>query len=184
MHCRVIQFKDATAADLSDIATLHAKSWQENYHEVLSVEYLKDKVLTERTAVWTDRLTSPKSNQHVIIAKVDGEFAGFISIFGANHEKYGTIIDNLHVLPTFKSCGIGTKLLKAAAEWANQFDASLPLYLEVLACNTKAMGFYSSLGAEHIATSYWHTPCDSQAKEYVYSWPSAEALTCQPMVHR
>lgn len=176
MNCKVIQFKDATLEDLDNIAALHAKSWQENYHPVLSKDYLKDKVFTERTAVWKKRLTEPTSNQQVIIAKVDGKFAGFISVFGANHEEYGTIIDNLHVDSTFKGCGIGTQLLSAAAEWANQYYQSTPLYLEVLACNTNAMGFYASLGGQNIATGFWQTPCDNQAKEYLYSWPSAEAL--------
>ncbi len=176
MDSAVLQFTDATQVELSDIATLHAKSWQENYHQVLSANYLRDMVFSERNALWTERLTSAKSNQKIIVAKVDGKLAGFICVFAAHHKKYGTIIDNLHVAAPFKGCGIGTKLLLAAAKWAHQFDTDLPLYLEVLACNTKAMGFYASLGAQHIATAYWHTPCDNKTKEYVYSWPSAQAL--------
>lgn len=184
MYCSVIQLKNATVDDIEPIASLHARSWQDNYHQVLSSDYLRDTVFTERRAVWSQRLTSPKSNQHVIIAKVDGKFAGFICIYGANHELFGTIIDNLHVEPAYKGRGIGTGLLKAAAEWANQFNATLPLYLEVLACNPKAIGFYSSLGAEHIATSYWHTPCHNEAKELLYSWPSAQTLICQSMLNQ
>lgn len=178
MDSVVPQLTDATQDDFSDIATLHAKSWQENYHEVLSADYLKDKVFTERNTLWIERSTFPKNNQQVIVAKVDGELAGFICVFADNHEKYGTIIDNLHVAARFKGCGIGTKLLQVAAKWAYQFDASLPLYLEVLACNTKAMGFYASLGAKQIATAYWHTPCGNQTKEYVYGWHSAKTLIC------
>lgn len=176
MHFKEIQLKEGAVEDLNNIASLHAKSWQENYHEVLSADYLKGNVFAERLAVWAERLKSPKSNQKVIVAIVDGEFAGFICIFGANSEKYGTIIDNLHVTLKFKGCGVGTKLLRAAAEWANEYNEDLPLYLEVLACNAKAIAFYSSLGGVHIATAYWQTPCNNQTEEHIYSWSSAKAL--------
>lgn len=171
-----INIRLATIADLRDIALLHAKSWQENYTEVLSADYLDNKVLAERTALWTTRLQSPSTDQSVFIANVNDEFAGFICIFGANHKTYGTIIDNLHVKACYKGQGIGTHLLNTAAQWTNEHYGNLPLYLEVLACNTKAMGFYSALGAKNIATAYWHTPCGNQTKEFVYSWPSAKAL--------
>lgn len=176
MNNKVTQFDVATLADLTSIAALHAKSWQENYHPVLSAEYLKNEVLNERVKVWKKRLTLPSKNQQVIIANVNDEFAGFISVFGDNHKEYGTIIDNLHVDSTFKGRGIGTQLLNVAAKWAEQHYPSFPMYLEVLACNTNAMGFYASLAGENIATGIWHTPCDNQVKEYVYSWPSAQTL--------
>lgn len=163
-------------ADLQHIASLHAKSWQEHYHQVLCADYLKNKVLTERMALWTERLNTPASNQCVFIAEVDGELAGFICILGAHHKTYGTIIDNLHVKAGYKGYGLGTRLLNVAAQWVSEHYPNLPLYLEVLACNPNAIGFYSSLGATKIACAYWHTPCDNQAKEYAYGWPSPEHL--------
>jgi len=42
--------------DISGIANLHALSWQENYNEVLSKNYLEHKVLDERLGVWTKAL--------------------------------------------------------------------------------------------------------------------------------
>jgi GNAT superfamily N-acetyltransferase len=171
-----VKIKKATMTDLQYIANLHAKSWQENYHQVLCADYLKNKVLAERMVLWSKRLSTPASNQCVFIAVVDGELAGFICILGANHKTYGTIIDNLHVKANYQGQGLGTMLLNVAALWVSEYYPNLPLYLEVLACNPNAIGFYASLGATKVASAYWHTPCNNQAKEYVYAWPSPERL--------
>ncbi|WP_019028627.1 GNAT family N-acetyltransferase [Colwellia piezophila] len=143
---------------------------------MLSADYLKDKVFSDREALWTVQLTQPKQNQLVLVAEFDGVFCGFICAFGANHPTFGTIIDNLHVKLANKGQGTGSRLLAAAASWALENYSAHDLYLEVLACNPKAMGFYQAKGAKNIATQYWHTPCDNQAKEYVFSWGSADNL--------
>lgn len=171
-----MNIREASVDDLANIAGLHAQSWREIYHPVLSGDYLNEKVFAEREAVWTARLTQPNQNQIVLVAEFDGTFCGFICVLGANHPTYGTIIDNLHVKLANKGQGIGSSLLAAAASWAFDNYAEHDLYLEVLDCNPKAMGFYQAKGATNIATKYWHTPCDNQAKEYVFSWGSADNL--------
>ena len=168
--------REAKLDDLANIAGLHAQSWRDNYHSVLSADYLNDKVFPEREAVWMARLSNPQSNQIVFVAEVDDAFCGFICVLGANHPKYGTIIDNLHVKVGSKGEGTGSSLLAAAASWAIANYCGHDLYLEVLACNTNAIGFYESRGAQNIATAYWHTPCDNKVKEFIYSWGSAENL--------
>jgi len=40
-----IKLRLAKIIDLENIACLHAQSWQENYNEVLSVDYLANKKL-------------------------------------------------------------------------------------------------------------------------------------------
>jgi ribosomal protein S18 acetylase RimI-like enzyme len=172
----LITIRESRLGDLVDITELHAQSWRDNYHAVLSADYLGKKVFTDRKVVWTARLTKPQSNQLVLVAELDGTFCGFICVLGANHPKYGTIIDNLHVKVGSKGQGTGSSLLTAAASWAMANYSGHDLYLEVLACNTNAIGFYESRGARNIATAYWHTPCDNKAKEFIYSWGSADNL--------
>ena len=96
--------------------------------------------------------------------------------FGANHPKFGTIIDNLHVKAGSKGQGTGSRLLAAAAAWSLENYRDHDLYLEVLACNSNAIGFYQAKGAKNIETAYWHTPCDNKVKEFIYSWGSPENL--------
>jgi ribosomal protein S18 acetylase RimI-like enzyme len=170
----LITIREARLGDLANIAELHAQSWRDNYHAVLSADYLEKKVFTDREIVWTARLTKPQSNQLVLVAEFEGNFCGFICVLGANHPKYGTIIDNLHVKAGSKGQGTGSSLLTAAASWAMANYCGHDLYLEVLACNSNAIGFYESRGAQNIATAYWHTPCDNKVKEFIYSWGAAE----------
>jgi len=172
----LITIREACLGDLSNIASLHAQSWRDNYNEVLSADYLDKKVFTEREAVWTERLTQPQNNQLVLVAEIDDVFCGFICVLGANHPKYGTIIDNLHVKAASKGQGTGSRLLAAAASWSIANYRDHDLYLEVLACNSKAMGFYQAKGASNIATAYWNTSCGNKVKEFIYSWGTPENL--------
>ena len=172
----MITIRLATLSDLNHIASLHVQSWRDNYQEALSQEYLEQHVETERKAVWSERLTVPKSNQLVLVAEGDMGFCGFICVFGAHHPNYGTIIDNLHVNPAVKGQGIGTKLLRAAAKWASENYQQFPMYLEVLACNPKAIGFYQALGGRQVDSAYWHTPCGNKVEEYLYFWDEPTKL--------
>jgi len=172
----MITIREACLDDLANIAELHAQSWRDNYNEVLSADYLDKKVFGEREALWTTRLTKPQSNQLVLIAEVDNIFTGFVCILGGNHPKFGTIIDNLHVKANSKGQGTGSRLLSAAASWAKEYYSDHDLYLEVLACNSNAIGFYQAKGGKNIDTAYWHTPCDNQVKEFIFSWGTPENL--------
>jgi len=172
----LITIRAARLADLGSIAELHAQSWRENYSEVLSADYLDNKVFAEREAMWTKRFSSPQENQLVLVAEVDDVFCGFVCVLGAHHPEFGTIIDNLHVKAGSKGLGIGSRLLSAAASWSVANYARYDLYLEVLACNVKAMGFYQAKGAKNIDISYWHTTCGNKVKEFIYSWGAPENL--------
>ena len=44
----MINFRIATKTDAAIIAALHAQSWQQHYHNVLSKEYLNGPILQER----------------------------------------------------------------------------------------------------------------------------------------
>jgi len=171
--------REASLKDLSNIAELHAQSWRENYSDVLSAEYLKENVSSERLKIWTERLTNPSFNQYVLIAEDGNVFCGFVCVFGANHPKYGSIIDNLHVNSNIKGQGLGTKLLIAAAKWIAANFKDHDLYLEVLECNKNAIGFYESLGGRNIDIAYWHTPCGNKVKEFIYSWGTPQTLANQ-----
>ena len=168
--------RKACLGDLSSIANLHAQSWCDNYRDVLSEEYLDKTVFADRQAIWTSRLNKPLTNQLVLVAEIDDHICGFICVFGDNHPTFGTIIDNLHVKPGNKGKGLGRHLLSGAASWAANNYKNTDLYLEVLESNTKAIGFYEYLGAKNIGSSYWHTPCGNQTKEFIYSWGLPETL--------
>jgi len=168
----MIEIRKVKLNDAPDIAKLHAESWRDNYHQVLSANYLKSDVFTERAQVWDARLSTPQPNRLILVAEIDGKFAGFLCAYGAHHPELGTIIDNLHVKPETKGLGIGSLLLATAFRWARIHYGESAVYLEVLACNPKAIRFYESRGAQKSGEGIWHTPCGNKAKEYIYSWGS------------
>jgi len=121
-------------------------------------------------------LNKPAENQYVLLAEDNGILCGFICAYGNKHDDYGTIIDNLHVHADFKGKGIRKTLLGAAASWAANHYKNVGLYLEVLDCNVKAIGFYESLGAKKLSSGYWQTPCGNKVKEHIYHWPTVPEI--------
>lgn len=166
----------AKAEDLTYIAALHALSWQQNYQQALSAEFLQEQVLHDRTNLWNKRFSHPEPNQQVLLAELDGHFAGFICVYAAHHPEYGSLIDNLHVEPNMKGKGIGSLLMQQAAQWLEQQHPDVGVYLEVLACNTKAAQFYQSRQGQNTASGYWSTPCGNQVEEFIYTWENPRRL--------
>lgn len=166
----MVSIYTATQEDCEFIAGLHIVSWQQNYNTVLSEGYLSEHIYQERKAIWKQRFESPKANQMVFVAKIDDEPVGFICLFGSNHNKHGSIIDNLHVLPNVKGKGVGKALLEQAAKWLLANYPDVGVYLEVLEVNQKAIAFYEYKGAHYIDRSVWHTPCDNDVDEFIYGW--------------
>jgi len=175
VHTAII-FRQARLEDLANIAELHAQSWRENYRQVLSAEYLDKAVWADTEKVWSERLTQPLVNQYILIAEQDAVLCGFICVYGAHHPERGSIVDNLHVNSRVMGQGIGKQLLVSAAQWAVAHYPEQDLYLEVLACNDKAIGFYEAIGGRYVDFACWHTPCGNEAKELIYSWGSPNLL--------
>src|SRR5205809_6551232 len=76
---RVVEatYREATAKDVEAIAGLHADSWRRHYRGAYSDAFLDGDVITDRVAVWTDRLTQPQPEQCTIVADCDGAVIGF-----------------------------------------------------------------------------------------------------------
>jgi ribosomal protein S18 acetylase RimI-like enzyme len=139
----------ATKNDLQKIVNLHIRSWRENYQKSLSSTFLSSDMVNEnRLATWTDRLSTENDKQRVIIAEIDSAFAGFVCSY--LDKQYGTLIDNLHVEPTFRRQSVGTALMNQAAIWIQQQRPTTPVYLEVYAENDRARKFYLGIGGKLI----------------------------------
>lgn len=171
-----MEFRLANSDDLLAIAGLHATSWQQSYQGIMKASYLRDQVLDDRADLWRERLACPDNHQYLCLALENDELCGFICMFGDNHPEYGSLVDNLHVAAKCKGQGLGTQLLKLGAHWSLQAFPDAPIYLEVLADNTAAQGFYRHLGAVVNSQKYWNAPCGSKIKEFVYLWSSPQRL--------
>ena len=103
----MVVFRPATAKDIYRIATLHTRSWRQNYQNVFSNQFLNDEVEHERFLVWNERLGNPSQNQFVQIAEKNKSLVGFVCGYYDDHPVYGTLIDNLHVDSRFIGQRIG-----------------------------------------------------------------------------
>ncbi len=142
-----ISYRNASLADVYQIAALHARSWQESYRGIMPDEFLDNNVEAERLAVWRERFDEQQPNRQVILAEEDGKLVGFACVVTDSDPTYGALLDNLHVASPHKGRGIGRQLIKRAAEWVNGQDATSPFFLWVYEKNHAARAFYDSLGA-------------------------------------
>ena len=138
-------FRTATKKDTAQIAALHARSWQTAYTNVLSDDYLENKVEQERLEYWQNKVENV-DNQWILLVEEGSELIGFICMIGDEDEKYGSLIDNLHVHPDFKGQGLGKQLLQKGIEWTQENFPDSGQYLWVYKVNHSAVGFYEKMG--------------------------------------
>ncbi|MBM9889457.1 MULTISPECIES: GNAT family N-acetyltransferase [Deefgea] len=171
-----MRIRQATLHDAAAIVALHAKNWQQTYHQSLSAAYLCDQVPQERLALWQTRLQQPAANQRILLAENDGELCGFACAFGGHDARWGTYIDNLHVAANKRRSGVGRHLLAAIAQWNNAVYPALGLYLWTIVINTYAIEFYQACGAETQDLDVWHAPDGSVVPVIRLAWSEARGL--------
>jgi ribosomal protein S18 acetylase RimI-like enzyme len=169
-----IILRAATPADAPAVAALHAESWRFAYRGAYGDEYLDGPVYEDRTRVWKERLSSPPPNQHVILAEDGGVLVGFVCAYGADDERWGTLVDNLHVRPALHRNGIGRRLLAAVADWSEKEHPGTGLYLWVLDQNARAQAFYQRLGAKDVGSKTTVPPGGGSTVARRYIWSSEQ----------
>lgn len=140
-------FRPAGPDDADAIAGLHADSWRRHYRGAYSDAYLDGDVLTDRRAVWSERLAKPRPSA-TILATDEEQLAGFVHVVFDDHERWGALVDNLHVAAPWQRRGLGSALLGRAAQAVSTEGGGTAIYLWVLEQNLAAQAFYSALGGD------------------------------------
>jgi RimJ/RimL family protein N-acetyltransferase len=87
-------------------------------------------------------------NGAVLVAEVDGELVGRLSLARDTHPSSAHVADlGVMVAPTHRRCGVGTALLAAAEDWARGAGVD-KLELHVFPHNVPAIALYEKLGYE------------------------------------
>ena len=139
-------FRHADIEDAYRIAALHADSWRRHYRGAYADSYLDGDIEVDRRSVWSARLATP-GNTTTILAEQDGRLVGFAHVVFDHDPRWGSLLDNLHVLHDQRRTGIGSKLLTRAAQAVSQRATHQGMYLWVLAQNIAAQQFYVARGA-------------------------------------
>jgi GNAT superfamily N-acetyltransferase len=174
-----MELREAVPADAESIAHLHAESWRTAYRGMYSDEYLDGDVAADRTKVWKQRFASPDDSQYVLLATEGDGLVGFVCAYGNRDERWGTLVDNLHVLPGHQRQGLGRRLLATSAIWSRERYPGALFHLWVLDGNANAQRFYEGLGAEPQESEVHEPPGGGSVTVWRYVWQgrALDALT-------
>lgn len=140
-----VSYRDATGDDAEAIAALHADSWRRHYRGAFLDSFLDGDVLPERVAVWRQRLSQAKRADITVVAELRNSVAGFLHMILDEDPKWGTLLDNLHVVWHLKRNGIGRRFMQEGAKRLLQRNRR-NFYLWVLDQNVAAQSFYAAQG--------------------------------------
>ena len=172
----MLQMRDATRDDVASIASLHADSWRSAYADIDDPAFLSGQVENERLDAWTARMREPSPSCKVIVAEEDDAIVGFVCAIGGEDERWGTLIDNVHIKSLRKGCGVGSKLMRRAAEWASKTYPQAGVHLWCFARNVTAIAFYERLGATIVENADHVSPGGSLAPCVHLYWPDPGLL--------
>ena len=141
----MIFLRPAGSDDAEQVARLHADSWRRHYRGAYADSFLDGDVVRDRLAVWSSRLSEP-ANSATLLAIDGNDLVGFVHVVLDADERWGSLVDNLHVARDRQRGGIGRTLLASAADVVQRDASGSALYLWVLEQNTAAQAFYRALG--------------------------------------
>jgi ribosomal protein S18 acetylase RimI-like enzyme len=142
---RSLTFRTAGPDDAESVAQLHADSWRRHYRDAYADSYLDGDLVDDRRLVWSSRLTT-RANTLTILGEDDTGLTGFVHTVFDDDDRWGSLIDNLHVTHRHQRTGVGTALLTHAAKAVAELAVETSIYLWVLSQNTAAQRFYRALG--------------------------------------
>jgi len=179
---RSVRLRAADADDAEQIADLHADSWRRHYRGAYADAFLDGDLVADRRSVWSARLRTPTGTE-TILAEHDGRLLGFIHVVFDNDPRWGSLVDNLHVVHDQHRTGIGTRLLCRAARAVTERATAGAMYLWVLQQNTAAQQFYRASGATCVETATAAPPGGDPARlngapgKLRMAWPDAARLS-------
>lgn len=170
-----LTIRQATEADIPDIAKIHVAGWQGAYGGIVDQGYLDDFTVEMRIPKWKERFDSGESN--ALIAYIDNKAVGFVD-FGplrtppAGMSKirplYSSEIYALYLMPECFRQGIGTSLMKASVEKLKE-QKHQSLCLWVLKDNKRSCAFYDAMGGQRVGKKMIEIG-PTKAKEVCYGW--------------
>lgn len=163
--------RQATLADYPTIAQLHSISWLSAYRGIFTDHFLDIELDGFHTNRWKSRFTEDTQNLVVYLLEIEQVAIGFIAIFLNFDEKYGSLIDNLHVLPKYKGQGFGKLLMQyAAKQLVTQYNFN-HYHLWVLEKNYPSVKFYDAMGGQAVQHQKYLMPDSNEHVTYRYYWP-------------
>jgi GNAT superfamily N-acetyltransferase len=179
------RFRAAGSDDAEKVALLHADSWRRHYRGAYADSFLDGDVAADRRSVWSARLAAP-ANSMTVVAEDDTGLVGFVHVVFDYDDRWGSLIDNLHVTHDRRRTGIGTSLLTCAAEAVVERASDKAMYLWVLEQNPAAQRFYRAFGGTCVEKATVSPPggvpdrLNGSPNKLRFTWPDASLLAYTP----
>jgi ribosomal protein S18 acetylase RimI-like enzyme len=176
-----LRLRTASSHDAEQVALLHADSWRRHYRGAYSDSFLDGDVVSDRRSVWSSRLASP-ANSMTVVAEDGTGLAGFVHVVFDDDDRWGSLIDNLHVSHDRQRTGIGAALLTSAARSVADRGSARSIYLWVLEQNTAAQRFYQAFGGSCVDKAVVSPPggiptqLNGSPTKLRFAWTDASSL--------
>ncbi len=141
-----VAIRPARLEDAPVIAAIHADNWRRHYRGAYSDAYLDGDLDGERAREWTRRLEQGDLDAFTLVAEREGRGVGFVHVKLGADDRWGALVDNLHVGEGHRGDGIGTRLLLSAARVLLERTPSAGVWLTVQEQNVAAQSFYRARG--------------------------------------
>jgi ribosomal protein S18 acetylase RimI-like enzyme len=172
-----VTLRCAQAADEPAIARLHTDSWRTAYRGILRDDFLDGSVSANRRELWSTRFSEiDRKDQLILVSEESGEIQAFACAYLDADPKWGTLLDNLHVIPGLKGRGLGRRLMSKVAENIQQRGLQPMLHLWVYEQNIQARGFYERLGGVITDRVAETAPDGSRVNALRYGWRELSCL--------
>lgn len=149
--------RQAAQHDVPAIATIHVRSWQHAYRDLLPADQLAALSIEDRVQQWQRQLAS---QMHTIVAEIDGDVVGFASWdTNPDSQPASAMLYSIYLAPAAMGKGTGSALLERVEHdmiAAGAIEGSL----HVLADNTPTRAFYERHG--------WQVVPDSAQTEHFF----------------
>jgi ribosomal protein S18 acetylase RimI-like enzyme len=163
----------ATEADAAAIAAVHTASWRDAYAHILAPEFLSSSIETDRRTVWLQRLKDRPPSQLVDIAvDATGQVVAFVCGYCDFDPRWGSLIDNLHVLPKLRGQGIGARLFRTVVARLAATNSSSGLHLWIFEANVAGLRFYGRLGGRIVGKDRSRIPAAGGKAVLLVHWPN------------
>jgi ribosomal protein S18 acetylase RimI-like enzyme len=176
-----LRIRAAGPGDADSVALLHAESWRRYYRGAYADSFLDGDVVADRRSVWSARLAAP-GHSATLVAEDGAGLAGFVHVVLDDDERWGSLVDNLHVVHDRRRSGIGRALMARAAGIVAGRATGTAMYLWVLTQNTAAQRFYQALGGRCAEMAQVSPPggvpgrLSGTPTKLRYTWPDATAV--------
>jgi ribosomal protein S18 acetylase RimI-like enzyme len=181
-----ITIRSAVEADAAEIAAIHTASWRDAYAGILAADFLNGDIDANRLDLWSRRLGECPLSQLVDVAcDPTGAMMAFACSFREADARWGSLVDNLHVLPRFRGRGVGEKLLQNMVAQLAARDSDSGLHLWVFEANVAALRFYERLGGRVVEKKTSEIPAAGGKAVLRVHWPALSQVvwTRRPRPH-